>query len=267
MTTWAVGDVQGCWVTFSALLDAIRFNPGQDRIWLAGDIVNRGPGSLSMLRWCVEHDAVVTSVLGNHDVHLLARAAGLRSAGKRDTLDDILVASDRDDLLAWLRARPLLHVEESHVLVHAGLLPHWTLNDARREAERIAANIREDPLTSLLVPVAGDDALPWNPKKPSPKAALAALTTVRCVDRKGRLVRRFNGAPEQRPSGTTPWFAAKNRRWKGKETVLFGHWAALGHRRGETWVSLDSGCVWGGPLTAYRLDDEDVIQVPNQERT
>ncbi len=266
MSTWAVGDIQGCWQTFAALLEAIRFNPKNDKLWLAGDLVNRGPGSLEVLRWCVEHDKSVTSVLGNHDLQLLARAAGLRQPGKRDTLAPILEAPDRDDLLKWLRRRPLIHVRQNHVLVHAGLLPHWTLEDALREGERISQRIRKKRGSNgLLVPPPGDDPIPWNPRKPSRKAALSALTTLRCVDRKGRIVRSYNGPPEGAPEETWPWFKAKRSRWRGKHTVLFGHWAALGHRRGKGWVSLDSGCVWGGTLTAYRLDDGTAVQVPNQE--
>ncbi|MCO4774307.1 MAG: symmetrical bis(5'-nucleosyl)-tetraphosphatase [Deltaproteobacteria bacterium] len=266
MATWAVGDIQGCWRTFATLLDAIDFNPRKDRIWLAGDLVNRGPGSLDVLRWCVEHDKVVKAVLGNHDLHLLAQAEGLRQAGKRDTLDAVLGAPDRDDLLRWLRGRPLLYRGKGHVLVHAGLLPHWTVDDAKREADRIATKVRKNPRSALLVPPVGDDVLPWNPKKPSRKAALTALTTLRCVDRKGRIVRNYNGPPDEAPTGAIPWYRARKRRWKGQGTVLFGHWAAMGHRRGKGWVSLDSGCVWGGVLTAYRLRDGTAVQVPNQER-
>lgn len=265
MATWAIGDVQGCWTTFSALLDAIAFKPRRDRIWFAGDLVNRGQGSLEMLRWCVRNDAVVTSVLGNHELHLLARAEGLRGESRKDTLGPILAADDAPDLLAWVRTRPLIHVKKKHVLVHAGLLPQWSLEEARTEAARITQRLAKGRGARLLVPPPGADPLPWKRKSPSRRAALAALTTLRCVDGKGRVVRDFKGPPEQAPAGIWPWYAAKKRRWRGKRTLLFGHWAALGHRRGNGWVSLDSGCCWGGTLTAYRLEDGAAVQVPNRE--
>lgn len=265
MSTWVIGDLQGCWTTFQTLLGVIRFNRKKDRIWLAGDLVNRGPGNLQILRWCVENDAAVTAILGNHDLHLLARAAGLKGPGTRETLDDVLTAPDREDLLAWLRARPLMHVQDGYALVHAGLLPQWTLAIAQEEAERISRKLRKKPDSRLLVPPPGTEPLLWTPDGPRRRISLAALTGLRVVDREGRILRDYKGPPERAPRGTRPWYAAKGRRWKGQATVLFGHWAALGHRRGKDWVSLDSGCVWGNKLTAWRIGDGATVQVPNQE--
>ena len=154
MATYAIGDIQGCWVTFQALLDRIGFDPAVDRVWLVGDLVNRGPASAEVLRWAARHEDVVTAVLGNHDLHLLATAAGHRKPGRRDTLDDVLTAPDRDELLAWLRAQPLLHREGAHLMVHAGLAPGWSLEEAHRKASEIY-----DTILGVLE-IARDEGIP-----------------------------------------------------------------------------------------------------------
>jgi len=260
VTTWAIGDLQGCWETFAALLERIAFDPARDRLWLVGDLVNRGPGSLEVLRWCVQHDSAVTAVLGNHDLHLLATAAGLRKRKPRDTLGAVLDAPDRDELLAWLRRRPLLHVEGDHVLVHAGIPPWWSLAGATEQARALEKRIRKGKLDLLVPP--REDLLRWKRKAPNARqVALAAFVTMRCLDAQGRLLGSFKGAPEDRPAGAEPWWA----RWSGPQTVVFGHWAALGFRCGHRWLALDSGCVWGRALTAVCLEDGRIASEPARD--
>lgn len=261
MATWAIGDLQGCWASFQSLLAAIEFDAAVDRLWLVGDLVNRGPDSLSVLRWCVAHDHALTAVLGNHDLHLLAAAAGLRAIKPRDTLEQVLRAPDREDLLHWLAHRPLLHRTPSHLLVHAGLPPWWTLDEAEAHSRRLEAILRAGP-SDLLVPPRGRKPLAWDPESPDvDRIALSAFVSMRCLDRRDRLVRTFHGAPEDREAGWRPWFAGR----PAFPTVVFGHWAMLGHRRGPGWLALDSGCCWGGLLTAVCLENHRVVQVPSLE--
>lgn len=265
MSTWAVGDIQGCWTTFSALLECVRFDPKRDELWLTGDLVNRGRGSLEVLRWCVSHAKCVTAVLGNHDLHLLARAERIRAPGRRDSLEEVLAADDRADLLSWLRSRPLFHRDRGFALVHAGLLPQWSLKQAHRESKRASKSLRKEPRSPVLARPSGQGPLVWSEGSDDITVSVTALTTLRCVTTGGAIMRRFTGPPEKAPKGAVPWFDAPAARWRGSDTVLFGHWAALGHRQGDGWVSLDSGCVWGGSLTAYRLEDGTTVRMPSQE--
>ena len=249
MATYVIGDLQGCMSTCEALLARIEPDPERDELWLAGDIVNRGPRSLDALRWARARASRV--VLGNHDLHLLAVAAGLRRARKKDTLGELLAASDREELLAWLRRQPLLVRERGAVMVHAGLLPEWTLDDAQAQAEALGHELCGPRWRRLLERY-------FDPKERARDpllGALEALTTLRTLDAAGRPLTSFKGPPAERPPGSEPWFAAPDRRWAGAERVLFGHWAALGFHETPHAVGLDSGCVWGKALSAYRLED------------
>lgn len=250
MSRYAIGDVQGCWDPLRRLLDAVRYDPAKDQLWLAGDLVNRGEASADVLRFLMAEGA--TCVLGNHDVHLLKRAAGASKRKKLDTLDEVLNAPDRAELLEWLRHRPLVHREGELAMVHAGFLPGWDWATIERRAADASAMLSGDDwrvsLRSLF-------------KRPDVGATLDVLTRLRLVDDEGRAAFGFAGPPEQAPEGKRPWFAAPGRKTDDL-TVLFGHWAALGHRMGKNWIALDSACVWGGKLTAVRLEDRAVFQVP-----
>ena len=268
MATYAIGDLHGCFATLKRLLAHIRFSPRQDRLWLVGDLVNRGPRSLAVLRWAatLDPDRLVV-VLGNHDLHLLGRAAGLVKERRRDTLDEILEASDRDDLLRWLTHRPLFHREGDFALVHAGLLPDWTVEQAAAHARELESELREGRGGYLLATLREDP--PWPGKTElsqgaQRRLALVALTRLRTlVPDKGPCT-TFSGPPEQAPGGCIPWFDVQERRSRDV-TLLFGHWAALGYLRKNGVIGLDSGCAWGRDLTAQRLDDGKVFQVPAQE--
>jgi bis(5'-nucleosyl)-tetraphosphatase (symmetrical) len=262
---YAIGDVQGCWRSLSALLSAINYRPGLDRIWLCGDLVNRGPQSLEVLRWAMGQGDGVVSVLGNHDLHLLARAAGVRRARPRDTLDDVLSAPDRGALIEWLRARPLLHREGDDLLVHAGLLPAWSAADAEAQARDVEATLRGPRWTDLLgdwkrAPAEWRDDLAAGPRR---ALAVSAFSTLRCVSDSGAIDRDFNGAPADAPPGLVPWFDHPARRSRDVRVVC-GHWAALGLLLRPDVAALDTGCVWGNVLTALRLDDGELFQTPAQ---
>ncbi|PIE16342.1 MAG: symmetrical bis(5'-nucleosyl)-tetraphosphatase [Proteobacteria bacterium] len=264
MATYAIGDVQGCFAPLMRLLERIRFKPGRDRLWLVGDVVNRGPASAQVLRWLCDHDRDVTVVLGNHDLHLLARAEGVGVARTDDTFGDVLHARDRDTLVGWLRERPLLHREGDTLMVHAGLLPAWRVDEAEALAREAERRLRGSKRAAFLDALYHGRKRPWGEasgKRQRALAATAIMTRVRVVDGAGRMVRRFKGPPERAPEGTSPWFAAPHRR-KRPVTLVFGHWAAMGLWIADGVIATDSGCVWGGALTAVRLEDRAVFSVP-----
>ena len=268
MATYAIGDVHGCFDTLKRLLARIRYSPREDRLWLVGDLVNRGPRSLAVLRFAVEQGADrLVAVLGNHDLHLLARAAGLAKERRRDTLDAILTARDRDDLLAWLRRRPLLHREGEHVLVHAGLLPDWTIEEAESLAREVEEELRGDKGDRLLGSLRDELPGPWQAALSGAarrRLALAGFTRLRTLTPGMALCTDFSGPPHQAPPGCTAWFDVPGRRSRGT-TLLFGHWAAVGFLKKDGVIGLDTGCVWGRTLTALRLEDGKVFQVPAAE--
>jgi bis(5'-nucleosyl)-tetraphosphatase (symmetrical) len=260
---YAIGDIQGCMASLERLLALIDFSPVRDHLWLTGDLVNRGPRSLDVLRWAHAHDQRITCVLGNHDIHLLARAAGAAEAKKRDTLDDVLAAPDCARLIDWLRARPLVHHDASHLLVHAGLPPRWTAGDARARAAEIERELRGPSWRAFLGQLGGGPPPRWDDRLGGGdrwRAILAYLIRVRACKPDGRVVPDFDGPPSQAPAGTMPWFALPDPAW-ATHTVVFGHWAALGLDLGPRHIALDTGCVWGRSLTAIRLDDRSVFQV------
>jgi bis(5'-nucleosyl)-tetraphosphatase (symmetrical) len=263
MATYAIGDIQGCYLTFRRLLDRIGFDAATDRLWLAGDLVNRGPRSLEVLRWAYEHRAYIQVVLGNHDLKLLACAAGLAPIKPKDTLDDILAAPDRDELLEWLRRRPFLFEEGSVALVHAGLHPAWTMNEARRHARRIEALLGADDYASLIEEALAEKAV-WHPGLRGAarwRALTDVFTRMRVCSGDGRPDYSFAGPPEAAPKGLKPWFDLPAPDRDG-HTIVFGHWAALDLYIRPGLIGLDTGCVWGGSLTAVRLPDIAVFQEP-----
>ena len=268
MANYAIGDIQGCDRTLRRLLKRIRFEPGEDRLWLVGDLVNRGPGSLKVLRWARDLGDRVTAVLGNHDLHLLGRAFGTRAPKSRDTLDAVLEAPDREELIEWLRRRPLLHREGDFVLVHAGLLPSWTLERAgrlAREVEAALAGPEPERLLEALVarrPPAWREALDEDDRW---RTAVQGLTRLRTCRDDSRVCEGFSGPPEKAPEGCHPWFELRDDHASGV-TVVCGHWATLGLRIQPGVMALDTGCVWGGALTAVRLADRKIFQEPLTDR-
>ncbi len=264
MTTYAIGDVQGCYEPLRRLLDVVGFDPAADRLWFAGDLVNRGPDSLAVLRFVKCLGAGAVTVLGNHDIHLICRAAGVTGAKRLDTLDGVLAAPDRDELVEWLRRLPLVHRDGGYVLSHAGLLPQWSTGVAVELAGEVETRLRGADYGKFLRRQAGRPVEAWSDDLDGPErwsCILGVFTRLRCCTADGRMALSFSGAPADAPEGYSPWFTW--RRGPTDETVLYGHWATLGFYRENGTVCLDSGCVWGGPLTALRLDDGQVFQVPS----
>ncbi|MDX2092734.1 MAG: symmetrical bis(5'-nucleosyl)-tetraphosphatase [Kofleriaceae bacterium] len=263
MPRYAIGDIQGCMASLERLLSLINFSPAHDELWLVGDLVNRGPRSLDVLRWAMSLGPRVTSVLGNHDLHLLARAAGAAEAKKRDTLDEVLAEPDLDRMVDWLRHRPLFHHDATFGLVHAGLHPAWTIDQARAHSDEISAQLRGPGWRAFLAQTAGGRPPRWDDRLGGAdrwRAILGWLVRARTVRPDGRLEPDFDGPPTQAPPGCLPWFAVADRAWT-THTVVFGHWAALGLEIGARHLGIDTACVWGKSLTALRLDDRMVFQV------
>jgi len=264
MATYAIGDIQGCWETFQQLLKRIAFTPGSDRLWLTGDLVNRGPNSLEVLRWAHANRTALNIVLGNHELHLLARAHGIRKAHPKDTLDDILSAPDRTQLLDWLVQNPLLYRQDNAVMVHAGLLPRWNVQEAEEHARSLERQLQGPGCVPLLKAYSTPCPSEWpldNDALAHSAYALHALTRLRICTPSGGMRLNFSGPLANIPAGHHAWFHAPNRRWTDHK-IIAGHWAALGlHQHDEVW-SLDTGCVWGGHLTAVCLESGLITQEP-----
>jgi bis(5'-nucleosyl)-tetraphosphatase (symmetrical) len=266
MSHYVVGDIQGCYAEFAQLLDMLAFDPARDRMWLVGDLVNRGPDSLSVLRHVKSLGPAATTVLGNHDLHLLIVAAGHRTAHRRDTLSAILEATDRDELLDWLRRRPLVVREGDLLLVHAGLLPSWTPADAvalSREVEAVLASPAYDEFLGRLY---GDEPARWDNRLAGHdrwRVVVNACTRLRFCSADDAMEFKEKRGPEHAPAGFAPWFAHPERKSAGV-TVLCGHWSTLDLMFAPNVMMLDSGCLWGGTLSAVRLDDGRLFQVPSR---
>jgi len=262
VATWVIGDVQGAFEPVSRLLGALDYQPARDRLIFAGDLVNRGPESARVLRWCKDQGESVTAVLGNHDIHLLACAQDPSRVRAKDTLGDVLDAPDREELVAWLAARPLWIDALDHVIVHAAVHPAWTMEQGRTLAREVSAALR-GPQGDAVLSHWRSGTGRWDPDAAPLErmtSALATLTRMRLVTSDLAQDFSWSGPLEGRPEGLEPWFRAGHRGPHGP-TICFGHWARLGHHIEPGIVALDSGAVYGRQLTAYCLDDRRVIQV------
>lgn len=263
MTTYAVGDIQGCYDEFRQLLELMRFDPSKDKLWLVGDLVNRGPGSLEVLRLVKSLDDAAITVLGNHDLHLLAVAEGTAELHHTDTLDEVLNAPDRDELLCWLRQQKLLHAENGYVLVHAGLLPQWSVGKAASLAREVEEALRGEDYATFLARMYGNAPHAWDDDLEGYKrlrVIVNAFTRMRICTPQGEMEFRFKGELPGIPEGYLPWYEAPKRKSRDA-TVIFGHWSALGLLLTQKVIALDTGCLWGGPMTAIRLEDRKLFQV------
>ena len=257
MAVYAIGDLQGCLDPLRRLLDTIRFDPTNDTLWFAGDLVNRGPQSLEVLRFVHGLPKVVT-VLGNHDLHLLAVASGQAPVKKLDTFEALLGANDRDVLLAWLRQRPLLHHDATlgYTLVHAAMLPQWDLVTAVGLAREAETYIARSDRNELFTHMYGDSPDHWQDHLAGwarVRVIINAFTRLRYCDSEGRMDLRPKGRPGTQAPHLLPWFQVPERRSRNLR-VVFGHWSTLGVWNSDGVIGLDSGCLWGGRLTAVRLD-------------
>ena len=255
MTRYAVGDVQGCDEELRALLARLKFSPDRDQLWLVGDLVNRGPGSLATLRLVRALGANAVVVLGNHDLHLLALAHGAARRRKSDTLDEVLAAPDRDALLGWLLERPLAHAQHGDLMVHAGVVPQWTVDLTVQLAAEVSAQLQRDP-RALFANMYGNEPDQWDERLAGMarlRFIINVLTRLRVCTGDGRIDVTVKGKPPPPPSPLRPWFEHPGRRSR-EARVIFGHWSALGLVQRAGVVGLDTGCVWGGALTALNLD-------------
>lgn len=273
MATYAIGDIQGCYHAFMALLTRLSFNPSRDQLRLVGDLINRGSGSLEVLRWCYQHPSSIKVVLGNHDLHALAVAHALKKAHKSDTLQAIMHAPDRDELLNWLRHQPLLiadvdELQSSYAVVHAGLLPQWTLQSALGYAREVEAALQAPDYPIFLANMYGNEPNSWQENLSGIhrlKVITNAMTRMRICTASGAMEFAFKGKLPDVPEGYTPWFNVPNRQSKNVP-IYCGHWSALGISRSHNVISLDTGCLWGGQLSAICIETGVISQVEHDVR-
>ena len=267
MSVYAIGDIQGCYDPFRRLLDKLEFDPAKDRLWLTGDLVNRGPKSLKTLRFVRELGEAALTVLGNHDLHLIAVSNGFGDPRERKgSLAKILRADDCEELVDWLRMRPLAHFNKSlnTLMVHAGLHPRWTVRKTLARAAEVERVLRGSEYRKLLPKLYGNTPSRWSGKLTGNKRLrfiVNCLTRIRMIDDDGRLDYEHKGPPANARKGLVPWFDAPDARWRGTR-IVFGHWSALGLVMKPDLIGVDTGCVWKRELTAVRLcKHAKIIQV------
>lgn len=265
MALYAIGDIQGCREALDNLLEKIHFNPAQDRLWFAGDLVARGPDSLGVLRRVMSLGDSAQIVLGNHDLHLLAVHFGIRPAKPHDNTQAILDAPDRNALMHWLRQQPLCRYNAHYdaVITHAGVPPQWSVQNCLDRSREVETVLQSDDIHLFLSQMYGNDPAAWSDNLEGMtrlRVITNFLTRMRLIDPQGQMDFVFKEELSHIPEGLTPWFAIPNPALIPR-TILFGHWAAIkGDTKSERIIGLDTGCVWGGCLTAYRLDDGQRIQ-------
>lgn len=272
MATYAIGDIQGCYHAFKALLELIEFDVKRDKLWLVGDIINRGSGSLEVLRWCYAHQESIHMVLGNHDLHALAVKHQVKKAHKYDTLQSSMDAADSDVLFTWLRHQPLLHAQNidgrDYAMVHAGLFPQWTFQDAQKLAIEVEANLKSESYHTFFSNMYGNQPTKWQDELTGYdrlRAITNAMTRMRVCSPAGEMEFEFKGELKDIPQGFMPWFEVPDR-LSQTTTIICGHWSALGLRQYHNIFALDTGCLWGGQLTAMCLETQAIMQVNSDLR-
>lgn len=259
MPTYAIGDVQGCFDELQRLLAEFSFRKNHDRLWFVGDLVNRGPKSLETLRFVRDLGDRAIVVQGNHDLHLVTQHEGLERTGKDDTFGDVLRAPDRKELVDWLRERPMMHVEGNWAMVHAGLLPRWSVQKARALGEEVEQALAAPNYREFLANMYGSKPDQWSESLAGwdrLRVIVNAMTRMRFCTPDGRMDFKTKGKAS--PPGFQPWFEFR----RDAEAMVCGHWSALGLKLTDKLAALDSGCVWGGKLSALRLEDRALFQVP-----
>jgi len=270
MAIYAVGDIQGCYDELQILLDTIRFDPAEDKMWFVGDLVNRGPKSLKTLRFVKDLGKAAVCVLGNHDLHLLALALVDDAPAKGDNLSKILTAKDKDELIDWLRQQPLAHFSKklNTLMVHAGVIPQWSVKDVLEHAGEVEQALRGSRPDKFLRAMYGKKPDLWDNKLSGIdrlRFITNSLTRTRFIDAKGRLDFDAKLGPKTAPAGLTPWYAADKRK-TADTRIVFGHWSTLGLLEKPGLLALDTGCVWGGALTAVQLDGAGaLVEIPSQQ--
>ena len=264
MSVYWVGDVQGCDAPLGQLLAQVDFSASRDRLYVLGDLVNRGPDSLAVLRRLYNLGSSVQCVLGNHDLHLLAISAGARPPSKMDTLNEVLEASDKNVLLHWLRHQAVAIHEENVLMVHAGVLPQWSLTETMSLARELETILQGDASSDFFMNMYGNEPAQWTPSLEGMdrwRCALNAFTRLRFCSASGAMEFETKEGTAKAPAGFMPWFEVPNRQ-TADTTIAFGHWSTLGAiARDDVWA-LDTGCVWGGCLTA--LTRNHVKELPQR---
>lgn len=265
MAVYAIGDIQGCYEPLMRLLEKVNFDPAEDRLWCVGDMVNRGPDSLKVLRFLIGLGDAAVCVLGNHDLHLLEQGAGGKGY-KRDTLEEVMAAADHDDLIAWLRQRPILHhdAELGWAMVHGGLHPGWRLADAKARARKFEAQLQNSIWKAFCLSF---HHAKFPPAEPADEESLermlfeaAVFTRARYCTQEGRFNWDVRAGEAPNPD-EKPWFVHESLAWRKDCKVVYGHWSAKGLVTDQPHVlGLDSGCVWGGQLSLARLDSENPVR-------
>ena len=259
MATYAIGDVQGCFDELEELLEQCRFDRRKDRLWFVGDLVNRGPKSLEVLRFVRELGERAVVVLGNHDLHLITQFEGFERARKDDTFGGVMNARDARALVDWLRMRPMMHVEGGYAMVHAGLLPQWSVAKARKLGKEVEGALAAPDYRKFLKNMYGSKPATWSDSLTGwdrLRVIVNAMTRMRFCTAQGKM--EFYATGNTPPPGYSAWFEFR----KDRKTIVCGHWSTLGLKLGERLAALDSGCVWGGSLSALRLEDGKLFQVP-----
>ncbi len=274
MSTYAIGDLQGCYAELQDLLNKINFDESKDKLWFVGDLVNRGPDSLKCLRYVKSLEKKAKTVLGNHDLHLLAIANKVRQPHRNDTFDEILNADDANDLLDWIRHLPLLvHDKDlNFTMIHAGLPPQWSLKKAKELAKETESLLQSDKFTDFIHNMYGDKPDTWSKTLSGDdhhRFIVNCFTRIRYLEETGKLNLEENNAPGTQAKNLIPWYALANRK-TNKDKIIFGHWSTvtLGEERKFKQYNvypLDTGCLWGGELTAMRLEDEKIFSVPSRK--
>lgn len=258
MASYAIGDIQGCFDAFERLLEKLNFDVKHDQLWLAGDMINRGPQSLETLRYIIALGDAAKVVLGNHECHALAVFNGHKRAHSSDTFQDIIDAPDAAELFDWIRSRPFFHQDKQlgFSMLHAGLPPQWSLSDAKTHAQELETVLQGEHYNHFLATMYGEKPEQWNQQLSGNdrlRFIINSFTRTRYCDADGNMNYRENGSPGTQASHLMPWFEVPNRK-TANEKIVFGHWSTLGTHIKNNSYCLDSGCLWGGSLTAMRLD-------------
>lgn len=258
MATYAIGDIQGCFDQFQALLKHIQFDPSKDKLWLTGDLINRGPGSLKTLRYVKDLGDRAVSVLGNHECHFLAVAQGHKRAHRSDTFDEILYAPDSSELIEWVRQLPFFHRDDElgYAMLHAGVPPQWSEADIQERADELSAALQDHRFDDFLSEMYGNKPNRWSKDLTGHdrlRFIINCFTRMRFCTPDGKLELKQKGALNSQPEPLVPWFQAPDRLSR-ELPIIFGHWSQLGFYQGDNVVCLDSGCLWGGSLTALELE-------------
>ena len=268
MSHYAIGDLQGCYAEFTALLNQIQFNPSRDTLWLVGDIVNRGPQSLECLQYCMRHESSVQIVLGNHDLHLLALMHGYGKLKHRDTLDSILNHPQMPQMRDWLRQQPLMRHTASHALVHAGIHPDWSIPQAQALANEVAAQISGSQARTFFAQMYGNHPSQWQPESQGIdrlRFITNVFTRMRVLNPDNSLDYDYKETYDPIPAPKRAWFDAPHRQHTSHE-IIFGHWSALGYRREKHIWALDTGALWGEELTAVNIHTGERFTQPSFQR-